>query len=410
MRYTESNGDMKSRLFVLPACCVASFLAGVMIFGYQGVMAHYWRTSLGASRADVGLIMFYVLAFAGVGMMVVGRMQEKIALGWLAAAGALICGGAAFLVDHAEHIRTVYLWAALTGAASAFVYLPTITAAQLHYPERKGLTSGLVSMFFGISGAATAPLFGHLLGRMGYGPMTRLMGWLILGIGLLAAIFIRAPRIQRPAAGGAGAVPGLASLTAAESMRTRSFWLLWLTWAFAGAAGIAMVSLSVTLGIERGLTMSHAVLLLTAFSITNGLSRLISGQLSDLIGPKKTMSATFLLAGAAYFLFPHVEGVVLLAILAGVIGFALGTLFAASAPFVGECFGMAHFGAIFGLIFTAYGFVAGLLGSWFSGYLLDATSGNYTLVLGFLGTLMILSAIMVRIATPANECVLPPET
>ncbi len=378
-----------------------------MIFGYQGVMAHYWRNMLGASRADIGLIMFYVLAFAGVFMTVVGRLQEKVGLGWLAAAGALICGGAAFIVDHADNIRMIYLWAALTGAASAFVYLPTITAAQLCYPERKGLTSGLVSMFFGISGAATAPLFSWMLEHMGYAPMTRLMGWLILGIGLFAAIFIRAPRVPRPAA---GAVPGLSSLTAAESLRTRSFWLLWLTWAFAGAAGIAMVSISVSLGIERGLSMAQAVLLLTAFSVMNGLSRLISGQLSDLIGAKKTMSIAFLLAGAAYFLLPHVEGVVILTVLAGVIGFALGTLFAASAPFVGECFGMAHFGVIFGLIFTAYGFVAGILGSWFSGYLLDATNGNYTLVLGFLGTLMILSSIMVRIATPANECVLPPET
>ncbi len=397
---------MKSRFLVLMACCVATFLSGAMVFGYQGVMVHYWRNMLNATRADIGLIMFYVLAPAGVFMTVVGRLQEKVSLGWLAAAGALIGGGAAFLVDDPNHIRTVYLWAGLTGAASAFVYLPTITAAQLCYPERKGLAAGLVSMSFGISGAAAAPLFSRMLAQMGYGPMTRLLGFLILGLGLFSAIFIRAPQIS-PAS--PGALPVFSSLTASQSVRTRTFWLLWLTWAFAGAAGIAMVSLSVSLGIAKGLSMVHAVLLLTAFSVMNGSSRLISGHISDLIGPKKTMSFTFLLAGVAYFLLPHVEGVILLTVLAGVIGFALGTLFAASAPFVGECFGMAHFGAIFGLIFTAYGFVAGVLGPWLSGFLLDLTSGNYTLVLGYLGVLMLLSAVMVRIATPASECVLPPE-
>jgi OFA family oxalate/formate antiporter-like MFS transporter len=50
---------------------------------------------------------------------------------------------------------------------------------------------------------------------------------------------------------------------------------------------------------------------------------------------------------------------------------AFGTLFSVSAPLVGDCFGMDHFGSIIGLIFTAYGFVAGIIGPWFTGRLLD---------------------------------------
>ena len=66
------------------------------------------------------------------------------------------------------------------------------------------------------------------------------------------------------------------------------------------------------------------------------------------------------LAASALIRFPevdmaHLEGIWLWTTLAAVIGFAFGTLFAVTAPLTGDCFGLANFGAIFGLIFTAYG-------------------------------------------------------
>ena len=50
-----------------------------------------------------------------------------------------------------------------------------------------------------------------------------------------------------------------------------------------------------------------------------------------------------------------------------------------------DCFGVKHFGSIFGLVFTAYGFVAGFIGPSVSGYVLDATSGNFHAVFTYLG-------------------------
>ena len=85
-----------------------------------------------------------------------------------------------------------------------------------------------------------------------------------------------------------------------------------------------------------------------------------------------------------------------LPILAAVIGFAFGTLFAVSAPLATDCFGLKHFGAIFGLVFTAYGFVSGVLGPSLSGYLLDITHGNFVIVFAYLGIFCILSGIFIR--------------
>jgi OFA family oxalate/formate antiporter-like MFS transporter len=189
-----------------------------------------------------------------------------------------------------------------------------------------------------------------------------------------------------------------------QSLRTRSFWLLWFTYAFVGAAGITMVTLSTSFGLTHGLSMSQAVLILMAFNITNGSSRLVSGFLSDVVGRKTVMITTFLLAGGAYYLFPHVSGIIIWSVLSAVIGFAFGTLFAVSAPLVSDCFGMEHFGLIFGAVFTAFGFLSGALGPWLGGYLLDLTQGNFTLVFGYLGSLMISSSVMIWITTPYTEC------
>ena len=164
-----------------------------------------------------------------------------------------------------------------------------------------------------------------------------------------------------------------------------------------------MIPLSTTFGLSKGLSAGQAVLILTAFNLTNGLSRLASGYLSDIIGRNVTMSLAFLAAGCAYFLMPHLEGLAVWCVLAAVIGYAFGTLFSVSAPLASDCFGLTHFGAIFGLVFTAYGFIAGPLGPWLSGLILDATGGNFKLVFSYLGSFCILSTIFIWFTRPPVE-------
>lgn len=87
-------------------------------------------------------------------------------------------------------------------------------------------------------------------------------------------------------------------------------------------------------------------------------------------------------------------------LLSAVIGFAFGTLFAVSAPLVADCFGLKHFGAVLGLVFTAYGFVSGLIGPSLSGYVLDLFPGNYFIVFFCLGSFCLLSGFFIRQVAP----------
>jgi OFA family oxalate/formate antiporter-like MFS transporter len=124
------------------------------------------------------------------------------------------------------------------------------------------------------------------------------------------------------------------------------------------------------------------------------------GYYSDRAGRAITMSTVFLAAGCAYFLLPHTNELILASLSVAVIGFGFGTLFAVSGPLAADCFGLEHFGAIFGLILTGYGFVAGLLGPALSGYIIDVTHGNFVIVFSYFGVFSVISGTIIRFVTP----------
>jgi MFS transporter, OFA family, oxalate/formate antiporter len=309
-----------------------------------------------------------------------------------------------FFAAYASSLLLLYVWAFIMGAASCFIYIPALTSVQRWFPMRRGLVVGIVNLTFGISAAVMSPVFHYMHESVGYYWMTASLSFAAIIFGVVAAQFTGPPTVGPvPGEGseGTAGLPGMGrSLTVSQSIRTGSFWFLWGTWALQGAAGIAMVTLSTAFGLSKGYGLDSAVLILTAFNLTNGFGRFLGGFLSDVIGRNLTMSATFFCAGLAYIVLPYSDWLVLSAILAAVIGMAFGTLFGVSAPLATDCFGITHFGAIFGLVFTAYGFVAGIIGPSLSGYLLDITGGNFAIVFSYLGAFCLISACLVQFVRP----------
>ena len=385
--------------------CLAIFWPGAFIFGYPGVMGSYWQELFNVGRGGIGGTLFFVLSAVGIFMFLAGRLQERLGVRKMITAGAIICGLDVFLIAAPPNIFVLYLWAFIMGAGSSFIYMPMLTSVQQWFPTKRGLVSGIVNMMFGMSAALMAPIFSLMFRELGYFTMNIVLGIVALIVGVIAAQFTEKPETPiQPAT-----VPGRAkgdrivperSFTVAESINSKGFWFLWATWALQGAASIAMVTLSVQYGLSRGFTLPAAVLVLTAFNFTNGFSRLVMGFLSDRIGRRLAMSSTFIGAAVGYFLLPLVEGPILTAVLAALIGWGFGTLFAVSAPLAVDCFGLRHFGAIFGLVFTAYGFVSGWLGPWLGGHIVDATGGNFIPVFIYLGLFSASAGILIWFVRP----------
>ncbi|MDD1754642.1 MAG: MFS transporter [Methanothrix sp.] len=401
-----------SGLPVVLGCCVAIFWPGALTFGFPGVMAPAWQEMFHVGRAATGLVIFFMLAAVGAFMFLAGRWQEQYGPRKMIFLGIAFTAFSSVVAAYASSIYMVYAWAFLNGLASSFVYVPALTVVQWWYPQKKGLVAGTVSMVFGLSAAVMSPLFGKMLIVLGYLSMNLVIAFLTLVFGFAGAYFACAPRaeardstrdrnLERETAGTKRLEDLLKrSLTPGESLHTRSFWFLWITWTLAGAAGVSMSILATSYGLFRGFGLESAILLLTAFNLTNGSGRIISGILSDRFGRNRIMSAAFLVAGLAYFALPFAKSLATCAFLAAVVGFAFGTLFSVSAPLVADCFGLRHFGAIFGLTFAAYGFVAGPLGPTLSGYLLDRTGDNFFLVFAYLGAFFLLASACILMVVP----------
>jgi OFA family oxalate/formate antiporter-like MFS transporter len=375
-------------------------------------MTPIWQEKFHVGRGATGITIFFMLVAVGIFMFLVGRWQERYGTRKMISLGIVLTSFASIVAAYATSISVVYAWAFLNGLASCFVYIPALTTVQWWYPEKKGLVSGIVSMVFGLSAAIMSPLFGKMLASLGYVSMNLFIAALTLAFGLIGAYFASAPNTGEKSASASAASSRSSgkqpqstagqekavgrSLTVQESLHTRSFWFLWISWTLAGAAGVSMTILSTGYGLYRGFPLESAILILTAFNLTNGTGRLISGYFSDKIGQNRIMSTSFMAAGIAYFSLPWAGSLPACAFLAAVVGFSFGTLFAVSAPLVADCFGLKHFGAIFGLTFAAYGLVAGPLGPTLSGYLLDVTGDNFLLVFSYLGVFCILSGFCIR--------------
>ena len=391
------------RMIILIACAGGIFWPGAFIFGLPGVLRQHWQQAFDAGGGSVGGVIFFILTGATCFMYLCGRLQEKHGPGRLAVVGSVMCGGSAIWLSQAGSMLDVNIWAFSAGASSAFIYLPGLTVVQRWYPERRGLVAGFFNMAFGLSAAIMSPVFSILLLKWGYEVLTLAAGCAALFVGLAASVLISFPEAD-PVAPASGSSTTPVGRSVADALKSREFWCLWFTWVFAGAAGASMLVLATGFGLARGLTLAQAVVLLTAFNLTNGFGRLISGYFSDRMGRSRTMAVSFVGAGLAYLIMPHLADLWLWALLAAVVGYAFGTLFAVSGPLAGDCFGMAHFGSIFGLIFTAYGFVAGPLGPWLTGHILDVTHGNYSLVFSYLGLMYLVAAGLILLVQPWREC------
>jgi OFA family oxalate/formate antiporter-like MFS transporter len=388
---------------------VAIFWPGALIFGLPGAFGPHWQEAFGVDRAALGRSLFFLLAGAGSFMYVTGRLQARVGPRRLVAFGTLVSGLATALLPAFDGIASVYAWAYTAGAASSFVYIPVLTVAQLWYPHRRGLVSGFVNMVFGMAAALVAPLATWMLQGLGYGPAVILIGGATALMGATAAAFIRLPSpLPFASSGQAAGPPPPPSVSVSASLRTRTFWLLWLTWALAGAGGITLVVFATLFGAARGLPIQEAVWLLSSFNLANGLGRIGSGLMSDRFGRVRVMAVSFLAAAAAYALLPNVASFAAWTLCTAVVGFAFGTQFAVSAPLIIDCFGMGSFGAIFGAVFTAYGFLSGILGPWFGGLILEGAQGDFGPVFYYLGGAYLLAAGSVWFAARGGAQSAPP--
>ena len=390
---------LENKRIVLFLGCLAIFFPGAFVFGFPGVMASEWQTMFQVNKAQIGRLMFFILAGTGCSMYLAGKLQEKFDSRVIIFMGSLVCSVAMFFVGHATSMNQVYIWAFAEGFFCSFIYIPCLSLFQRLFPENRGLVTGIVNLTFGGAAAVMSPIFTYFLVSKGYLFTSNFAATISLCIGTVAALFVR-PSKGMDSLGGRS----VTTLSLKKTLQLAPFWYLWCIWALAGASGISLIVLTSSFGQHLGYGITEYVYILTSFNILNGIGRLVCGRLADRYPKQRIMMVVFLMAAFAYGFMPFVQALYLVSFLACFVGLAFGVLFTVSAPLVTEVFGLENFGRIFGLVFTAYGFLAGFLGPWLSGIILDATDSNYQFVFWVFALFYLISSVLIlKVKSPIKQ-------
>ncbi|HOM18800.1 MAG TPA: OFA family MFS transporter, partial [Thermoguttaceae bacterium] len=325
-----------------------------------------WSDTQKALPYSAALLVFSLMMVPG------GRWQDRIGPRIVATLGGLLLGiGLVICSLTNQSWAYVVGFGLLGGGGIGFAYASCTPAAVKWFPAAKtGMIAGIVVSGFGLAAVYAAPLIRWLIGLVG---VQQTM--LILGIAFSIGVVVLAQLLRTPPAGytpgGAASGAGKPSSSAPkvssgrecsplQVLQSWQFYVLWLMYAVGAGAGLMVISnLADFASKELQLALGH--LLVAALALGNGIGRIITGTLSDLIGRRQTLLLCFLLQMALMLLLSQAKPDTLLsqaavmAVLSALIGANFGANLALFPAVTKDYYGLKHFGANYGMMFTAYG-------------------------------------------------------
>lgn len=335
------------RWFYLFVGVIAMLFAGILyawsILKAPLASTYGWGTSELALNFTLAMSFFCIGGLLGAQLS--KRIGHKITLflaGALSASGFILT---AFLPG--SSVWMLYItYGVLAGLGIGIAYNVVIATVSSWFPDKKGLCSGCLMMGFG----ASALILGNAADAMFKSSLGWQTTYILLGSGICAVLAVAGLLLKKadsgvtsPKANGTDAnKEEPASYTSAEMLRRKSFWLAFFCISFLAAVGSSVISFAKDLALSVHAPESLAVTLVGVLSVCNGLGRILTGAIFDLIGCRKTMiSANVLTIGAA--------AVTLLAVTIGslplcILGLCLTGISYGACPTITSAFTSSHFG------------------------------------------------------------------
>ncbi len=341
------------------------------------------------------------------GAQISKRLGHKIALitaGILSAAGFILTS---FLSG--SSIAMLYLtYGVFAGLGIGIAYNVVIATVSSWFPDKKGLCSGCLMMGFG----ASALVLGNIANALFHSSFGWRTTYIIIGIAICIILVLAGLLLQKPDS--QTVLPSPKNVknsvsenfehkdyTSVQMLKRPSFWMAFICISFLAAVGSSVISFAKDLALSVGAAESLAVTLVGVLSACNGLGRIITGAVFDIIGRRKTMlCANGLTIGAA--------GITLLAVYIGSLplciaglcltGMSYGACPTITAAFTSSFFGMKYFSTNMALMtFTVMigSFVATL-----SNKVLEATGGYTAAFLMLLGLTFVSLILNIFIRKP----------
>jgi MFS transporter, OFA family, oxalate/formate antiporter len=335
-----------------------------------------------------------------------GWLVERFGPKMLIGLGAALSGAGWVASSYITSLWGLYAtYGLLCGVGTGIVYIGIVGLMVKWFPERRGFATGVVAAGYGFGAIFTTFPIDDMIKAQGYQQTLFLFGAIFGAVGLIAALFLRAPETGEIAikpkltgeVGGRDYTPG-------EMLKTPVFWLMFVMFAMMSTGGLMVITqftnFAKAFGIDgktmvtiMGITMAAIPAALTFDRITNGLTRPFFGWVSDNIGRENTMGIAFILEGCAIWLMlQYRTDPFMLIVLSGLVFFGWGEIFSLFPSTLTDTFGAKNATTNYGFLYMAQG-VGSILGAPVAAMIFEKT-GSWLTVFGIVITLDILTGLL----------------
>lgn len=396
----KTNQNISVRWSYMIIGIVAMLFAGVLYA--WSILKSPLTVEFGWGQAQLALNFTLAMSFFCIGGLLGAQLSRRaghrvalIIAGILSASGFVLT---AFL--HNVSVGMLYVtYGVLAGSGIGIAYNVVIATVSSWFPDKKGLCSGCLMMGFG----ASALVLGNVADAMFNSEIGWRSTYVILGIAIFIVLVLAGFLLKTPDSDTKFPVSKAVkntenseqqNFTSGQMLRRPSFWMAFICISFLAAVGSSVISFAKDLALSVNAPEKLAVSLVGVLSVCNGLGRIITGAVFDVIGRRRTMLYANILAICAAgvtLLAVSVDSLFLCIVGLCLTGISYGSCPTITAAFTSSFFGMKHFSNNMALMtFTV---MVGSLIATASNKVLEAT-GGYTATFIMLMCLTFISLLL----------------
>jgi OFA family oxalate/formate antiporter-like MFS transporter len=333
-----------------------------------------------------------------------GYLMDKFGPRPVVLVGGILAGISWILNSYASSLGMLYFSAVIGGIGAGSVYGTCVGNALKWFPDKRGLAAGLTAAGFGAGAALTVIPIANMVKSGSYEHAFFNFG-LIQGIVVfVVSLFLIRPPVTAIVAAVKGAVNPTTrrNIGPAEMLKTPVFWVLYLCMVLVASGGLMAAAEVAPIARDYGVDKIPVTVLwaslplltmaLSIDSLVNGLTRPLTGWISDHLGRENTMVLVFIVEGVAIWGLMHFgHSTAGFLIFAPLIFLGYGEIFSLFPAVSGDTFGPKFAATNNGLLYTAKGTSSLLIPL---ANVLKASAGSWVPVLWIAGALPITAAIL----------------
>lgn len=398
----ENNQKLSIRWTYIVVGIIAMLFAGVLYA--WSILKSPLATEFGWSPSALALNFTLAMTFFCIGGLLGAQLSKRlghrialITAGVLSAAGFILTS----VLNNVSVVMLYLTYGVLAGIGIGIAYNVVIGTVSAWFPDKKGLCSGCLMMGFG----ASALILGNVADAMFKSSIGWRVTYIALGVAVFVILSLAGIILKKPDSDIVFPKTVSSKNISEEELKKQefsskqmlcrpSFWMAFIFISFLAAVGSSVISFAKDLALSVNAPEALAVSLVGVLSVCNGLGRILTGAVFDIIGCRKTMLCANILTICAAFvtlLAVSINSLPLCIIGVCLTGISYGACPTITSAFTSHFYGMKNFSNNMALMtFTV---MVGSFVATASNKVLEAT-GGYTATFIMLLSLTFVSLLL----------------